>query len=322
MKEIEKLKNEKKILNSKIKELEEKNKKLNEENIKVNNKIKTLKDNVLQLKTRLENDIYLKLENKTKLLNESMSQIESLNKQIKSLNEELELLKAEKDNFMLLREKFNSLMKEKSKTDILSIKKEELIKNLEGEISVLNLECKERDNRYKKLDEIYLSVIKVIEEHKKINQNLKNKLKIKENEEKNKRLIIFQKEQEIILLRNFINSYKNDAKNKFRNGDNVKSKILSENNYYKQLELPNLHKNKSSININTSNDISPAITRGNNILTRKNLPKVETKSNFNKTKKNNNYVNFIKNSFYLDANDKEEDNIKEITNLMKKMVNE
>ena len=53
----------------------------------------------------------------------------------------------------------------------------------------------EKDNRYKKLDDIYLSVIKVIEEykHKQIIQNLKNKIKSKENDDKNKRLIIFQK---------------------------------------------------------------------------------------------------------------------------------
>ena len=345
IKEIEELKKERIILNDKNKELEEKNKELeekckkleeknreleeknnelNEENTKINNKLKTLKDNVLQLKTRLENDIYAKLDSKTKLLNESMSQNELLNKQNKSLNEEMEKLKLEKENFNLFREKFNTLMKEKTKNDVLSIKQEEMIKNLEGEISILNLECKEKDNRYKKLDDIYLGVIKVIEEHKKINQNLKNKLKIKEKEDKNKRLIIFQKEQEIILLRNFINSYKNDSKNKFRNGgDNVKSKLLSDNNYYKQRELPNLHKNRSSININTKNEISKTIIRTNNIPMRHNLPKVELKGNFNTSKKAiNNYSNYFKKNNILDVNDKEEDNIKEITDLMKKMINE
>ncbi len=307
-----------------VKKLEEKNNELNEENTKINNKLKTLKDNVLQLKTRLENDIYAKLDSKTKLLNESMSQNELLNKQNKSLNEEMEKLKLEKENFNLFREKFNTLMKEKTKNDVLSIKQEEMIKNLEGEISILNLECKEKDNRYKKLDDIYLGVIKVIEEHKKINQNLKNKLKLKEKEDKNKRLIIFQKEQEIILLRNFINSYKNDSKNKFRNGgDNVKSKLLSDNNYYKQRELPNLHKNRSSININTKNEISKTIIRTNNIPMRQNLPKVELKGNFNTSKKGiNNYSNYFKKNNILDVNDKEEDNIKEITDLMKKMINE
>ena len=268
----------------------------------------------MQLKERLEKDIYSKLENKTKLLKEQISQNEKLNKEIKSLNGEKEKLKLLEEEFSKFREKFNSLIIDKSKIDILSVKQEEKIKNLEEEISILTKECKEKDNRYKKLDEIYLGVIKVIEEHKKIIQNLKNKIKIKENEEKNKKLIIFQKDQEILLLRNFINSYKIDAKNKFKNGDNIKSRYINDINFYKPREFPNLHKNKSSIDIKNKNEFSQKINKSNNF---RNLPKLEILKN-NKTKFNeSNYKKYL-----YDIDDKEEENIKEITNLMKKMVNE
>ena len=202
--------------------------------------------------------------------------------------------------------------------DILTLKQEEKIKNLEEEISILNQECKEKESRYKRLDEIYLSVIKVIEEHKKNILNLKNKIKIKESEEKNNRMIIFQKEQEILLLRNFINSYKSDIKNKYRSlGDNIKSKIMNDINYYKPKEFLNLHKNKSSINIKNGS------TKLNNLQNRNNLPKVELKTNnYNKNAKLTD-SNYLKNKKYpFEINEKEEENFKEIKNLMKKMINE
>ena len=91
--QLDEIKKEKSILEEKNRELEEKNNKLNEENICLNNKLKKLKDSVLQLKERLEKDIYIKLENKTQSLKEQILQNENLNKEIKTLKEEIEKLK-------------------------------------------------------------------------------------------------------------------------------------------------------------------------------------------------------------------------------------
>ena len=63
---------------------------MNEENVKLNNKLKQLKESVLQLRERLENDIYLKVGNKTQLLKEQITQNDNLNKEIKVLNTEIE----------------------------------------------------------------------------------------------------------------------------------------------------------------------------------------------------------------------------------------
>ena len=231
------------------------------------------------------------------------------------------------EEFKVFREKFNSLIKEKSKMDNFTAKQELMIKNLEEDVERLNKEVKEKDIKYKKLDDIYLSVIKKIEDHKKINQNLKNKLKIKENEEKNKKMIIYQKDQEIILLRNFINSYKNDIKNKYRSGggdknislNSIKNKVLNNDNsnyFNKQREFPNLHKNKSSIDI-TKNNFSQKLNYNKN-----NLPKVELKNGiYNKNIKLSD-SHYLKKNYLFGIDDKEEENIKEITNLMKKMINE
>ena len=136
-------------------------------------------------------------------------------------------------------------------------------------------------------------------------------LKIKENEEKNKRMIIFQKDQEILLLRNFINSYKADIKNKYRSGgDNIKSKFMNDINYYKPREFPNLHKNKSSINI--KNDYPQKLIKSNNFQKINNLPKVELKANNINKNKNLSKSNYLKKNYVFDINDTEEENFKEI----------
>ena len=52
------------------------------------------------------------------------------------------------------------------------------------------------------------------------------------------------------------------------------------------------------------------------------MPKVDLKNNhYNKSKKISD-INNAKENYLFDINDKEEENIKEITNLMKKMNNE
>ena len=90
---------------------------------------------------------------------------------------------------------------------------------------------------------------------------------------------------------------------------------MNENNNYKQREFHNLNKNKSSVNIN-KNCLS---SKFNNAQNKNFLPKVEIKNNKNKIFTDSNY---IKKNYLYDINDKEEENFKEITNLMKKMINE
>ena len=62
-----------------------------------------MKDNVFQLKERLEKDIYSKLEDKTKLLKESINENEKLNKQIENMEEEIKRLKSIEEEFANIR---------------------------------------------------------------------------------------------------------------------------------------------------------------------------------------------------------------------------
>ena len=182
------------------------------------------------------------------------------------------------EDFNTFREKFDSLVKEKSNVDNITIKQQQKLKMVEEELEVVNKELKQKDEKLKKLDEVYLSVIKVIEEHKKTIQNLKNKIKIKEAEESNKKIILFQKEQEIALLRSFINSYKNDIRLRLKN------KILNTNSnesYVTKKEYPKLKTNRSEIELVTNRKIEHKFLKeiNNNIITNKNknLPKIEVK---------------------------------------------
>ena len=124
-----------------------------EENIKLTTKLKTLKESILKLKECLEKDIYIKLESKTKLLKETLLQKDLLTKQNKSLTEEIKKFKLVEEEFQIYRDKFNSLLKEKSNKDNLSLKQEEKLKSFEKEIDILNKECQNKDEKYKKLDE-------------------------------------------------------------------------------------------------------------------------------------------------------------------------
>ena len=101
-----------------------------------------------------------------------------------------------------------------------------------------------------------------------------------------------------------------------QNGKVVAIKKVFQDLRYKNREFPNLHKNKSSININNKNYYSQKNNKSKMI---DNLPKIDIKNNKTKNLKDSNY---LKKDYLFDINDKEDENIKEITNLMKKMINE
>jgi hypothetical protein len=54
-------------------------------------------------------------------------------------------------------------------------------------------------------------MIKLIDEQKRIIRFLQSKIKKREDDESNKKIIVAEKEQEILFLKNFINSLKHDS---------------------------------------------------------------------------------------------------------------
>ena len=219
-----------------------------------------------------------------------------------------------------------------------NIKQEQNIKNLEMEIQSLNEECKEKDVKYKQLDKTYLSIIHIIEKQKKNIRNLQDKLNQKQKDENNKIKIIQEKEQEIGILKGFINSLKNEnallnnsinnerrknslnSKRNVNNNSNASSRINSgisnknnnrkNNNYntvnqYKkqQQTLPMIKStfSKNNNNVNTSN-YSNNYNNNNyymeNNYINENLPMVNNINNIGNNSNNNSFQNINKGNNY------------------------
>ena len=204
---------------------------------------------------------------------------------MKSIDEELRIY----------REKFDNLLKDKIEMENFNVKQENTIKNLENEIAQLNSELEDKDIKYKQLDKSYLSIIRVIEEHKKTIKKLQDQLNKKQTEYKNLRNQIYEKEQEISLLRSFINSIK------YENRMN-----LSQNNISIRQSAK---KNKNNV---SQNVVLPKINSayGNR--------QIENKNNNN----NGNFENNVTDYNVLTEVDPAEENMKGINDLMNKILNQ
>lgn len=317
---INTLETDKKELENKVTELskDETNPRimqLIDENTKLKDKLSNLKQSVIQIKERLDNDIYNKLELKTKLLKETLQINEQLQKKIEYLQSENEKSKATEDQLKIYRDKFNALVKDKVEMENFASHQEQTIKNLENEISVLNEENQDKDIKYKQLDKTYLSIIRVIEEHKKTIKLLQDKLNKKVNEEKSIKLTVYEKEQEIALLRNFITSLKNE--NSLRNSQNesnIRYQIKkAKENYGVSSNSNNNKSNFNTNNIVTNNQVGQGLPIINSNTNATNIMKKEESFRIENSNSNKNFIT---------VNDPEEENLKEITNLMKKILDE
>ena len=280
--------------------LKEENSKLKEYNTKLINKIYSLRENTIKLKEIFDKDIYQKMKEKSKLLEEAKNRNEVYDQQIKVLIEDNNKLKC-------IKEKFDLMIKNKVKSDTVATNQENLIKNYEELLSGLSSQLKEKEAKYKRLDKIYLDVIKVIDEQKKIIYELKVKNNKKDFEIKDKKMVVLQKEQEISLLREFINNYKIKLGEK-RYKINFNSK---NNSLYKSKN------NLSSFNI-LSQKVTPISFLGNSRYIN-NLPKLKLGGS---AVKYNGYNSVINRRF--DDSDEKEDkgmkDIREISNKIRKMI--
>ena len=254
-----------------------------------------------------------------------------LEKENKELSKNFEQLKNENNNLSNFREKYNLLIKDKISYENFVNSQENKLKNLQLEINNLNKEIKGKDLKYEELDKKYFILVDVIDNYKKnfyLLSNKHNKLKIYNNKLKN---IIFEKEQEINVLREFFGNNLN--RNKFlikKNNNNLKSpnkffspslKKTPDSDFKRNMK----QKKNLSIDINNNHSINNKIISRNKL----GLPMINSMINI-KSKQtidlNNNNIKG-KNSFYhsynnLNALEPEEENIKEINLIMKKIINE
>ena len=224
---------------------------------------------------------------------------EQLQKKLEIYKEENEKSKIIENELKIYKEKFDNFLKDKIEMENFICNQENKVKNFENEINKLNEEINDKDIKYKKLDKSYLSMLKIIDEYKKNNKNLQNRLNKKINEEKNNKLLVYEKDQEINLLRKFINNLKHEKTMRISSSQNnifVNKKKLIQNHNSQKNFLPKINTNcLNNNNINYQKKIEETSFNLDNNLSYKNL---------------------------ISINDPEEENLKEITNLLKKILNE
>lgn len=303
-------------LNQKVIELDDETRNpkimiLKEDNLKLKEKLKTLKQSVIQLKERLDNDIYSKLEIKSKLLKETVQANDELKQKLDNLNQDLEKLKASEEQLKVYREKYNNLIKDKIESENFATNQEKTIQNLEKEIASLSEDIQNKDFKYKQLDKNYISIIKVIDEYKRANKNIQDKLNKKIMEEKTRNAQLVEKDNEIQLLRSFVQTLKNENKRKNNDKDkDVKNQIKT------------LKQNYSIQKKRESNDSTTLPLIQSNPFVGRSL-NVNQPYNFGNYKIISNIPKKVSDNTNLSVNmkkDEDEANLKEITSLMKQIL--
>lgn len=210
----------------------------------------------------------------------------------------------------MYRDKFNEELKEKINMQAFCNRQESTIKSLEIEISSLQEDIQKKDIKYKQLDKTYLSVIKIIEEQKKTIRNLQDKVLKRQSDEKSSKLLLYEKDQEISLLKSFITSLKNENASKMQN-------------YYSHNTSSVKQKSKGKGGIESKYKITKGQVQVKNpsqIYQYQRTEKIDENELGNS--KSFRIENSQSNKNFITMNDPEEDNLKEITAIMKKILDE
>lgn len=221
--------------------------------------------------------------------------------------------KSLEDQLRMYRDKFNEELKEKINIQAFCNRQESTIKSLEIEISSLQEDIQEKDIKYKQLDKTYLSVIKIIEEQKKTIRNLQDKVLKRQSDEKSSKLLLYEKDQEISLLKSFITSLKNENASKMQN-------------YYSSHNTSSVkQKSKDKGGIESKYKITKGQVQVKNqspsqIYQYQRTEKIDENELGNS--KSFRIENSHSNKNFITMNDPEEDNLKEITAIMKKILDE
>lgn len=122
----------------------------------------------------------------------------------------------------LYRTKYNEGLKEKIELQKLNQKQESTIQVLEAELASLEDSIAIKDTRLRELNKAFHSLSKHSNESNKVIISLKDRNMKKETEDKGHKILLYQKEQEILLLKNLIKSNKSNTIN---SGNNSRSYI-------------------------------------------------------------------------------------------------
>lgn len=176
-----------------------------------------------------------------------------INRKVEVLETERNNLQSFEDQMHMYRDKFNEGLKEKIEIQKLNQRQDSTIKALELDTASLQSLFAAKTNQFKELKNSFQSLNKILDERNKVIYSLKEKNKKKEDEMKGTKMLLHQKEQEILFLKNIVKSTKSSPINiginsRRRINMTLESKITNGNSYdvKQSMQLENISKEPKS----------------------------------------------------------------------------
>jgi hypothetical protein len=148
------------------------------------------------------------------------------------------------------------------------------------------------------------------------------RIRKKDEEDESRKLTLLEKDQEIHLLKNFINSLKHETQNKDQNAQRLKVKLNKMKEENKQLNtLVQSHDIKKQ-QLRDSKDIDKILAHNKKNLEKDKVDLLGDMSAYHKPNESKLNINNISAAHYNNPNDPDDENLKEITVLMKKILDD
>ena len=271
------------ILNLKLKE---ENNTLKSKNEELTNKLNNLKINIKELKIQLDKTIYTQLENKQKKIEDLNLQYGINKSKINSLNKALEVYEENYEKQKQLRNNYYNILNEKLKNENFYLAQEDIIKELKNKNNKLRAELNSINTDLIKQEETYTNKLDILEEKQKNYADLQKQLNnlIKAGEKTSQ--LLNNKTEELSEIKYKIQKIKSK---------NEKRKMEEKNYKLKINKVKDANKYMSSfIQENSVQETNNSI-----LNTRQNRIKLTTEEINNDFNSNNNKKELIKNESAL-----------------------
>ena len=322
------------ILNLKLKE---ENNTLKSKNEELTNKLNNLKINIKELKIQLDKTIYTQLENKQKKIEDLNLQYGINKSKINSLNKALEVYEENYEKQKQLRNNYYNILNEKLKNENFYLAQEDIIKELKNKNNKLRTELNSINTDLIKQEETYTNKLDILEEKQKNYADLQKQLNnlIKDGEKTSQ--LLNNKTEELSEIKYKIQKMKSKNEKRKMEEKNYKQKInkvKDANKYMSSFIQENSvqETNNSILNTKqnriklTTEEINNDFNSNNN---KKELIKNESAlSNIIKQTQNEIVMtgqitsnnSMLLNNKEMNANEQEDYNMKEISGIMKSIL--
>ena len=323
------------ILNLKLKD---ENKNLKLKNEELTKKLSNLKLNIKDLKIQLDNTIYAQLDNKQKRIEDLNLQFGINRSKINSLNKALELYDENYEKQKTLRNKYFSILNEKLKNENFYLTQEDIIKELKEKNNKLRIELNNINTQLSKEEETYTTKLNDLEDKRRKYADLQKNMNslIREGEKSSD--LLNKKTQQLSEIKLNIHKIRAENEKKKLIEKNLKLKIdkVKESNKYmsgilqensiQEVNQKKILEETNNDNININDNDKKELIYNESVIS--NVIK-QTQNEINLTgpvTSNNSILNNKENSLGINGseqsklNEEENNNMKEISGIMKSIL--